>query len=218
MEKSRLLPATSLRLLQAGDTWVYRVAGTLTPPGAEPLELTGQITVSIVEDHLASRADWKTIRFSQRFEIAQSDGSKQPMPAPEWMFSFVQDQTTRDASITADNMTRDSSPRIAKMPQVFYPGTWSRQTGYENRLDFDNGDHVDNTLRVFDQEQVETEAGSFACWVSRISSQSAATGLIEGKDWWAPELGAPARFSTASTMPDGCQMRFIATLQSSSLR
>jgi hypothetical protein len=140
------------------------------------------------------------------------------MPAPDWMFSFVQDPTTRDASITADNMTRDGSPRIARTPQVFYPGTWSSRTTYENRLDFDNGDHVANTLSVFDQEQVETEAGSFACWVARISSQSAATGLIKGKDWWTPELGAPARFSTASTMPDGSQMRFTATLQSSSLR
>ena len=33
-----------------------------------------------------------TILFSQQFEIAQPDGSKQAMPAPEWMFSFVQDE------------------------------------------------------------------------------------------------------------------------------
>ena len=218
MGKSESSPATSLRLLHPGDTWVYRVAGTLTPPGSEPLELTGQIAVSIVEDRLASRADWKTILFSQRFEIVQADGSSQPMPAPDWMFSFVQDTTTRDASITADNMTKDGSPRIARTPQVFYPGAWSPRTAYENRLDFDNGDHVDNTLSVFDQEQVETEAGSFTCWVARISSQSAATGLIEGQDWWTPELGAPAKFSTASTMPDGSAMRFVATLQSSNVR
>jgi hypothetical protein len=159
-----------------------------------------------------------TILFSQKFEITQGDGSKQPMPAPEWMFSFVQDQTTRDLSIAADNMTRTGAPRIAKVPQVFYPGSWSSQTAYSNSLQFDNGESVHNKLAVFGQEAVETEGGSFASWVARISSESAATGLIEGMDWWTPELGAPTKFSTTSTMPDGSQMRFVATLKSSNVR
>jgi len=218
MEKPDLSPATSLRLLRPGDQWVYRVSGTLTPPGAQPLDLEGQITVSIVEDRLAGRSDWMTILFAQRFEITQPDGSKQPMPAPDWMFSVVQDAIGRDVSVAADNMTGDGSPRIAKAPQVFYPGAWSSRTAYENRLDFDNGDQVSNTLRVFDQEQVETGSGAFACWVARISSKSAATGLIEGQDWWTPELGAPAKFSTSSTMPDGSAMCFVATLQSSNVQ
>ena len=98
------------------------------------------------------------------------------------------------------------------------PGSWSAQTAYSNRLDFDNGDYVDNTLTVFDQERVETKSGSFLSWKARISSESAATGLIEGMDWWTPELGAPAKFSTISKMPDGSQMRFVATLKSSSVR
>jgi hypothetical protein len=213
-----LSPATSMRLLHPGDSWTYRATGTLAAPDTEPLELAGQITVSIVQDRLAGRSDWMTIVFSQQFEITQAHGSKRPMPAPEWMFSFVQDAGTRDVSIVADNMTKDGTPRIAKVPQVFYPGTWSAQTAYKNRLEFDNGDHVDNTLNVFDQEQVQTEAGSFASWVANIGSQSAATGLIEGKDWWTPELGAPAKFSTSSRMPDGSQIRFVATLESSSVR
>jgi hypothetical protein len=218
MAHSEVSPATSLRLLRPGDSWVYRIAGTLTPPSAEPLDLTGQITVSIVQDRLLNRSDCMTILFSQRFEITQADGSKQPMPLPEWMFSFVQDASNRDLSIVADNMTRDGGPRIAKAPQVFYPGSWSSRTAYSNRLDFDNGDHVDNTLNVFDKEQVETESGSFPSWVARISSVSVATGLIEGKDWWTPNLGAPAKFSTSSTMPDGSRMRFVATLKSSSVQ
>jgi hypothetical protein len=133
------------------------------------------------------------------------------------MFSFVQDATSRDLRITADNMTRNGAPRIAKAPQVFYPGTWSMQTIYNNRLEFDNGDQVNNALTVFGKEQVEAEAGSFAAWVARISSESAATGLIEGQDWWTPDLGAPAKFSTSSKMPDGSQMRFVATLMRSSV-
>lgn len=218
MESSGSPPAALLRLLCPGDNWVYRVTGTLTPPGAEARELTGQITVSIAEDRLSGRPDWMTILFSQQFEIAQPDGSKQPMPAPDWMFSFVQNAPDRNLCIVADNMTANGAPRIAKAPQIFYPGTWSLQTAYDNRLDFDNGDQVKNVLKVFDRELVEVEAGSFSSWVARISSESPATGLIEGKDWWTPELGAPVKFSTRSTMPDGSQMRFVATLKYTSVR
>ncbi|HSU33018.1 MAG TPA: hypothetical protein VLJ11_17470 [Bryobacteraceae bacterium] len=217
MENSKLSPATSLRLLRLGDSWAYQAAGTLTSPNSKPLELTGQITVSIVPDRLLGRSDSMTILFSQQFEMTQTDGSKQPMPAPEWMFSFVQDATSRDLSIAADNMTRDGTPRIAKVPQVFYPGSWSLQTAYSNRLEFDNRDRVDNTLAVFGQERVETEVGSFPSWVARISSESVATGRIEGIDWWTPELGAPAKFSTVSKMPDGSKMQFVATLKHSSV-
>jgi len=213
METSKPSAATSLRILHLGDNWVYGVTGTLTPEGGTPLPLTGQIAVSIVPDRLLGRSDAMAILFSQQFQVTQADGSKQGMPAPEWMFSFVQDGASRDVAITADNMTPGGTPRKAKAPQVFYPGNWSDQTAYSNRLDFDNGDSVENTLVVFGQEQVETESGSFLCWRSTIGSRSAATGLIEGMDWWAPELGAPAKFSTKAKMPDGSQMRFVATLK-----
>src|SRR4051794_2359331 len=217
MESSESAPATSLRLLRLGDNWSYKVTGTLTPPGSEALDLTGHIKVSIVPDRLTSRSDRMTILFSQQLQVTQPDGSKQTMPAPQWMFSFVQDQGSRDLAITADNMTRDGTPRVAKVPQVFYPGSWSSQTAYSNRLDFENGDYVDNTLTVFGQEPVETELGSFLAWKSRISSESTATGLIEGMDWWTPELGAPAKFSTVSKTPDGSEIRFTATLSTSSV-
>jgi hypothetical protein len=139
------------------------------------------------------------------------------MPAPAWIFSFVQDPESHDLSIAADNMTRDGAPRIAKVPQVFYPGTWSRETAYRNRLNFLNGEQVDNALTVIGEELVETSAGVFASWVAPISSESVATGRIEGMDWWTPELGAPARFSTESRMPDGSKMKFVATLASTSV-
>jgi len=129
-----------------------------------------------------------------------------------------QDQESRDLAITADNMTRYGTPRIAEVPQVFYPGNWSAQTAYNNRLNFDNGDYVENILTVLGQERVETISGSFMSWKAKISSNSAATGLIEGMDWWTPELGAPAKFSTVSKMPDGSEMRFVATLKSSNVR
>ena len=218
MDSSGSSPATSLRLLRLGDRWTYTVSGTLTPPGNSPLPLEGEIAVSIAADRLLGRPEFMAIVFSQKFEIAQPDGSKQPMPAPEWMFSFVQDATTRDLSIAADNMTRDGSVRVAKVPQVFYPGAWSSETAYSNRLEFESGDQVENTLTVLGQEQVDTDLGPFLSWTATISSNSAATGLIQGMDWWTPELGAPAKFATTSRMPDGSEMRFTAILKSSNVR
>src|SRR4051812_40275750 len=88
-------PATSLRVLQLGDRWRYRATGTLTPPDSEPLEVSGQIEVSIETDRLLSRDDLMAIVFSQHLELTAKDGSKKPMPAPEWVFSFVQDAATR---------------------------------------------------------------------------------------------------------------------------
>ncbi len=187
-------------------------------PGGEPLPLAGQIEVSIVPDRLLRRTDSMSMLFSQKLELTKPDGSKEAMPAPEWIFSFVQDPTTRDVAICADNMTPDGTARLAKVPQVFYPGKWSSATSYANRLDFNNGDSVENTLTVFDQERIETELGSFLSWKSRISSNSAATGLIEGMDWWTPEIGAPAKFSTFSKIPNGSEMRFVATLRSSTVQ
>jgi hypothetical protein len=217
MQAAQSSPATTLRILRLGDSWSYNVRGTLTPPGAQPLELTGYIDVSIVPDRLLSGSNGMSILFSQKFELVKPDGSKEAMPAPEWIFSFVQDETTRDLAIRADNMTPGGAPRIAKVPQVFYPGKWSSTTAYSNQLNFDNGESVENALAVFGQEPIETELGSFLSWKARISSESAATGLIEGMDWWTPELGAPAKFSTVSKMPDGSQMRFVATLSSTSV-
>jgi hypothetical protein len=207
-----LSPAVALRKLRLGDSWTYSVAGSLTPPDGGALALTGEIGVSIVPEALSGRSDQMTIQFSQTFEVLQPDGSKQAMPAPTWMFSFIQDADTADVAIAADNMGPGGARRTAHAPQVFYPGRWSRQTGFDNRLDFDTGDTVRNTLAVVGEEQVETARGTFLAWKSEITSESVAMGRIEGVDWWTPELGAPVRFSTNAGMPDGSRMRFVATL------
>jgi hypothetical protein len=212
-----LSPATSLRLLQLGDRWTYQAEGTLFPPGKDPLQVTGVIIVSIEPDSLLVHPGLLGIAFSQQLQLTLPDGSKDPLPAPEWRFAFRQDPLTRDVSIAADNMTPDGKPRVAKVPQVFYPGRWSSSTAYRNRLEFENGDHVSNTLAVTGQEQVETGLGILSAWVAPITSESEATGLIEGMDWWTPEVGAPAKFSTKSKMPDGSEMRLVATLTGSSV-
>jgi hypothetical protein len=210
-------PAPGLRELRLGDRWAYSVAGTLTSSDGHSLPVTGEIEVSIVPETLTGRADQKTIRFAQNLEVLQPDGSRKALPAPTWMFSFDQDPDTADVAIAADNMGPGGACRIANAPKVFYPGRWTSETGYDNRLDFDNGDFVRNTLKVVGQEWVETARGSYLAWKSEIVSESAAMGRIEGMDWWTPELGAPARFSTNAGTPDGSRIRFVATLSESNV-
>ena len=136
--------------------------------------MTGKIAVSILPDSLSGRADQKTIRFSQNIEVRQPDGSQKALPAPTWMFSFVQDADSSNAvAIAADNMGPGGTRRIAKAPQVFYPGRWTHEAAYDNRLDFDNGDFVRNTLKVVSKEWVETERGAFLAWKSEIDAAKA---------------------------------------------
>lgn len=210
-------PAGALRKLRLGDSWSYSVAGSLASPDGGALPLTGEIQVSIVPDELPGHAGRMAIQFSQNFEVLQLDGARKALPAPTWMFSIVQDADTADVAISADNMGPAGARRTARAPQVFYPGRWSRSTAYDNRLDFDNGDYVKNTLAVVGEEWVETARGKFLAWKSKIASESVAMGRIEGVDWWTPELGAPARFSTDAGMPDGSRIRFLATLSDSNV-
>jgi hypothetical protein len=205
-------PAVELRRLRLGDRWSYTAAGSLTAPDGGTLPLIGEIKVSIVPGAMSGRDDQMTIQFSQDFEVLQPDGARKPLPAPTWMFSFIQDADTADVAIASDNMGPGGARRTAKAPQVFYPGRWSGATAYDNRLDFDNGDYVKNSLAVVGQESIETARGSFLAWKSTITSESTTMGLIEGVDWWTPELGAPVRFSTDAGMPDGSRIRFLATL------
>lgn len=205
-------PAVALRKLRLGDNWTYSVAGSLTSPDGGALPLAGEIGVSIVPDEPPGGGDQMTIRFSQNLEVLQPDGSRKALPAPTWMFAFVQDPDTADVAIAADNMGPGGARRTAKTPQVFYPGRWSPHTAYDNRLDFDDGAYVKNTLVVVGQEWVETARGKFLAWKSSITSESVEMGRIEGVDWWTPELGAPVRFSTDAGMPDGSRIMFTATL------
>jgi hypothetical protein len=205
-------PATELRLLHQGDTWSYVVEGSLTPPGGPAIPLTGTINVKIETAPLPGRPPSEVIAFVQALETIAPDGTRAPFPAPPLMFWYTQDQTTRDVLIYADTMTPDGSPRVAAEGQIFYPGTWSITTAYANRLDFGAGNTVDNTLTIQGVDIVEAPFGTRAAWYGPITSDSPMTGRIDGADWWTPELGAPIRFETKSTMPDGAVMAMRAEM------
>lgn len=204
-------PATELRLLRQGDSWTYMVSGSLAPPGGVGMALSGRIVVTITMAALPAMAPGPAISFAQELRVATPDGGSAPFPAPPLMFWFTQDQQSRDLFIHADTMTPDGTPRRAAEGRLFYPGTWSGTTAYDNVLDF-GADKVRNTLTIQRAEVVETPMGAFAAWFGPITSESPVTGLITGADWWTPSLGAPIQFETRSTLPDGAVMTMRAQM------
>lgn len=210
-------PATVLRSLEPGDAWHYQAAGSMTPARGDPVAVSGTIAVSVAPNSLSDAPGALALVFAQQLEVIRPGGVREALPAPAWMFWFVQDAATKDVAIVADNMGQGGGCRRAKTPQIFYPGSWSGNTGYANRLDFGEGDFVSNALAVRGQERIETPAGVYLSWIAGITSESSAMGLITGTDWWTPELGAPVRFETDSTMPDAARLRLQATLTSTSV-
>ena len=118
-------PAPGLRKLRIGDSWDYSVAGTFIPPDGALLALTGEISVSILPEHGSDHKVSRIIQFLQKFRVTQPDCSHRAMPAPVWMFFFVQDaaearQSVRHTSRTIwDLVARGESPRWRR---CFIPG------------------------------------------------------------------------------------------------
>ena len=174
-------PAVELRKLRLGDRWSYTAAGSLTSPDGGTLPLTGEIKVSIVPESMSGRDDQMTIQFSQNFEVLQPDGARKPLPAPTWMFSFVQDADTADVAIAADNMGPGGARRMAKAPQVFYPGRWSAPPLTTIGSISTMATMSRTRLAVVGQERVETARGSFLAWKSTITSESTSDGPNRGR-------------------------------------
>ncbi len=188
----------TLRRLALGDTWQYQVEGSL---GGQPIH--GTIVVSVE----ARPKTVLTLVFKQALRV-----QGETLPMPDGRFMFVQDADTADLSIVGDNMGPRGTDRLATRPQLFYPGHWCEATTYANQLDFNGGGFVRNTLAVIGQAPVATAIGVYPAWVARFTSEGSAMGRLAGTDWWTPELGAPVRFETRSTMPGAGPMHVLATL------
>jgi hypothetical protein len=132
---------------------------------------------------------------------------------PQGLFYFEQDSLSLDVAISGDNMGPAGSDRFARTPQVFYPGEFGPETGYDNVLDFSPHGQVANTLRTVGIETVETGLGSYAAWKAPISSVSEQFGKVEGCDYWRPGLGAPLRFEMVAFGPGGSRLATTSILR-----
>jgi hypothetical protein len=204
-------PTTRMALLQVGDWWAYDGRGEAARD-AHAMALEGTVTVS-VEAREAGGRQRHALVFTSQWRIAGVAGAAGVFPMPAGLFYFEQDETTRDLAISGDNMGPGGSDRFARVPQLFYPGTFSAQTAYDNVLDFGPHGRVENRLHVEGIETVETALGVHAAWKAPIASVSAQFGKVQGIDHWRPALGAPLRFEMTASGPDGSRLHTIALLR-----
>lgn len=208
-------PSTTMRVLVVGDRWDYDVTGSAELAG-RVLPLAGTITVTI-EQRNAGGAARSAVVFAQHRRIVGVDGPAGEFPMPTGVFYFAQDPDRLDVSIVGDNMGPQGRDRFAAVPRVFYPGRWSAQTRYDNVLDFGEDGTVANLLETIGVESIATGIGTLAAWKTTIASKSPQFGDVRGHDWWAPELGAPAKFEMTARGPDGALLSSAAILRATNV-
>lgn len=137
-------PATTLRRLEPGMEWSYRVTGRMTPPtAAEPIPISGTIRIRIESAKLAGR-EVRVLRFEQMLKpvagptaasgAASTGGKTSGLPSasggtaagvappvsvfgdapPFAVFYFTQNLASGDVRIVGDNHGPHGADRIAR--------------------------------------------------------------------------------------------------------
>jgi len=96
---------------------------------------------------------------------------------------------------------------------LFIPGRWDRDTRYDERLEWQDGGYVRSYLRVDGTELFDTGLGRIRAWRAPNGSGNSENIVIEGADWWAPELGQPVQFDANTSLPDGGRVSLRAVLE-----
>ena len=126
-------------------------------------------------------------------------------PAPQRIFYVQQDPKTNDLLVVGDNAGPGGTDEAATTPATFYPGSWSTSTSYNDALAFPSGSQTGLYLNVTGTQTVATRIGNFDARVAPNGATTATGGVLDmGIDYWTPQLGAPAAFSTVTNLPDGC--------------
>ncbi len=206
---------TTLKALRPGDYWVYSVTGEITPPPspqmpASPLPLGGIIINEIQILPFGGKPTLALVA-SQNLTVAGTSIFGQNTP-PKGIFYLEQNPATKEVLIIGDNLGENGADRVTQQPQVFYPGYWSPATAYDHTLDWNSGATTRLTLSVTGPELVSTAIGNFNAWKAPTGSVESIGVVNTGIDWWTPQLGAPVKFDTITTLPNGGINHVIGTL------
>lgn len=211
-----------LKELHPGDYWVYSVTGDIAaPPSLQapsiPLPLGGTIVNEIQIMPFGGNPTLALVA-SQNLTVAGASlfGPNTP---PKGIFYLNQDPVTKDVFIIGDNLGPDGTDRIAQQPKAFYPGLWSNATAYDHTLDWTSGTTTRLTLSVTGTDLITTVIGDYEVWKAPTGSIESSGAVNTGIDWWTPQLGAPVKFDTVTTLPNGGRNHVIGTLiQSNTVR
>jgi hypothetical protein len=201
--------ATSTRLLQVGDQWVYQVSGQQTPANGTAQNVTGTLTVEVVQRAINGRDG---LALARTVELRTGTGGQ--LHSFELSF-FRQDPDSHTIKGFADQ--HDAAAVRLSMDNplpIVVPGHWSDTTALSYTLDFADGSTDAHTLAVTGSEVVPTPVAPFTAWKTAVTGADSTNGTSSGTDWWAPQIGAPVKSSTVHISPDGTRLSLAATLAS----
>jgi hypothetical protein len=200
-----------LRMLTVGDFWEYSIEGYVEQ-GGQRTPLQGSSTVT-VEQRTTPHGTFNALVFCRLLQLSGIEGPEGDLSPPPGLFYFTQNAETSAMYICGDSMGADGSDRFAAAAQIFFPGHWTAETGYENTLDFGRDGRITNTLKVTEVVEVETPLGRYWAWKALIGSTSDQFGTVTGCDYWTPQFGAPIQFDMVMPSPNGATMVTVAKMR-----
>ena len=201
--------------LHSGDYWIYSVAGSITPPpspqappGTLPL---GGIIINEIQTLPFQGKPTLALVATQNLTVAGASlfGTS---TAPKGIFYLEQNVITRDVFVVGDNLGPGGTDRVAVHPEIFYPGKWSTSTAYNHTVKWRSGATTELSLSISGSERIKTAIGDFDAWAAPTGSVESIGAQNIGTDWWTPQLGAPVKFDTVTTLPNGAENHVIGTL------
>lgn len=208
--------ATSLRLYQQGDSWEYNVRGTLTRTDGKTALFTNS-TIRSEMSTLEASGNFRTLTEEDTAHFTASLAGNISSLSQVIRQTLSQDSLKATTFLMSDNNGPQNAVRTVRQPQVDTPGEWAAGATQTVHLDFDNGEHKDETTTVSGSEVVDTALGKFSVWRcvqdEKDSDGSQSTTLL----WFAPQLGMPVKTEGTFHLPDGTVMTLNTDLTKTSV-
>jgi len=208
--------ATSLRSFQQGDSWDYRVSGTASLPNGRSVAIQdGSVHSEMTA--LDAGGDFKKLTEEDTVNMTDDDGGRTLPFSHTIRETLSQDWGRETTFLMSDNDGPQGAVRTVRQPRVDTPGTWSDGTTQSVHVDFDDGEHRDETTTVQGSEVVDTLLGKFTVWRC-VQEQTDSDGSHSTTTlWFAPQLGMPVRTTETNTLPDGMVMMLTTDLTRTSV-
>lgn len=195
--------AVSLRHFQQGDSWEYRVSGTVALPGGQ----TGTITDGTLRSAITSLniGDFDNLMQTNDTNLTFSTGGR-TLPFSHSERQALSQNLMGNTYLMSDNDGPQGRSRVVRQPQVDTPGAWSSGLRQNSHLGFDDGESRDEVTTVQGSEVVDTALGRFTVWrCTQDETDSDGTHSMTTL-WFAPDLGMLVKTSGTFTEPDGMVM------------
>lgn len=205
----------TLSTLTPGDRWVYAVTGESTQPASDQTPAASVPVGGTIAQGIETRAfegvPTLSLVSAQRLTVGGVSIFGE-QDSPVGIFYLRQDPATKDVLVLGDNLGPNGTDRVAVQPGVFYPGSWSTSTAYDNTVVWSSGETTRLSLSVSGTQTVTTPLGDFEAWVAPTGNRESNGVVNLGVDYWTPQLGAPVAFDTTTTFPNGGAIHIVGTL------